>query len=695
MEDQPQVVNFEGSTHSFPADFSQTDISKALRQFHDSKNIPGMEKLGGAPPAAGAKPPAPEDLQEDDFDKALRKGGVGEPTLSGAISGLFGQAPNSAGMGATKLDSGDVAGGAKPFTIAPALAAAGEAARLTPGGIVPKSIVGASAGAGTYLGLHGALNRIQNYLKGTNDEDTPATDLAVNEAGGAAIKGLIKAGKATLPPTMEALSKLSSTFSQYASSPEAGKVANALATPARYIEDLFAPGAKATSISRSGGLANDAIADQTATLASRAKSVVTNPQVFARKIATEDLENAYAASKAHSNLLASKVEQIADAAPTLLPESQRVVQGPIQLQSTLQKAKKVVDEATTSLYGPTPDETAGVNAAKRLLDVTRAKFDPQTGELLSADPMGFRETWNLKQNFGDNTSWEEGKLPPSQQTFKTLFHSLNDDMESSIPQWDPTKEGINAWRYAKATVEQRNLTFNPPGAQGTTLKDIIDRSTSVLPAIQEILADPQKLQRALNASEVKFPGGGFGGGNTRNDLAAARLQQVWQDGFKSTGNEVNAKSIKNAFNDPDYIEQNRQLYSNQTASNINEFLDNAALTQVKPSQSWTNKAIIVRTGLALTPAILGLATGSLAHTGEIALGEIGMVGVGKMLSNPKVARGLINLISGKALGMSDAAFARQVTSTIQGVISTLVGKDGTRTPGTLDKGGQFTPKEQP
>lgn len=65
-----QIVQFEGTEHHFPPDFTQADIAKALTMTHGGgAPTPGMEKLGGAPPSA-AKAPLPV---------ALRPGIPGHP----------------------------------------------------------------------------------------------------------------------------------------------------------------------------------------------------------------------------------------------------------------------------------------------------------------------------------------------------------------------------------------------------------------------------------------------------------------------------------------------------------------------------------------------------------------------------------------------------------------------------------------
>lgn len=691
-------------------------------------------------------------IQQGSFDRMKKqlvdRGAFSQDEADKLLGSKVGEAPDLAKVGqvvkARTLDAaGNAVKDAKPFSIAPALTAGETVAGLTPGGLVPKAIAGGVAAGTAYFGLHGALNRIQNYLKGTNEDDNPATDLAINEAGTGVAKGVMKAGKAVLPPTMEALAKLSPTFSQFASSPEAGGVANLLSKGTKYFEDLFAPGAKSAAVSNSGRLASGEIADQASKLSGRAKSTVQNPHFFAQKIQTDDLQNAYKAYTDQSNKQAGIVNLFAEGAPQVVqsttpvisqdleglaqsqtgkkfanlpPEqqtavldlakqagiqpydqaaTQRVVKGPIQLNGTLQKAKALVDSTKDLQYGPTPDSVEGLNVASRLLNSTNAKFDPQTGGLLSADPVGFREAWDLKQHFGENTDFGGGKLTQTEKAYKDLFHSMNDDIESSIPSWDQNKQAINAWRNSKATVEERNLTFAPKGSDVPTLDKIIDKSSSPLPSIEATLADPVALQRALNSGKVKFPSGDVYANNTRQDLGAARLQQIWEKGFDQTKGTINAGQVQNAFNDPRFFEQNKMLYSQQSRDNINELLKNVALTQEKPSASWVNKVLLTRAGLALTPALFGLATGSLVHTGEVALGELGMSAVGHALVNPTIARGLINLTSGKALGMSEAAFARRVASAVQGSAITLTGTNGSQTKGTIDKDGKFTEEKEP
>lgn len=629
---------------------------------------------------------------------------------------------------------------ARPFSIPAAMSVAGSAASMTPGGPIPKALVGATAGAGTYLGLDSLLQNLSHSLSGSS-ELSSTTDslkqLAVNELGTRAVGATLK----KLTPSQEQLSKLGATFSQYF---EGSKIPKAL-------EDLFAPGAKAKAILNSGKLANEAIGNEASNLAGIAKSTTASPERLAQRIQVNDFSNALDSTfkeadkqavtakliakgnphsfrvgttpprladevgmngisqnflkKDFSQLNPQEQQQIIQLAPRFGVNPQIIpgapilnsVDGPVHMGGTLEQANKIIQDTKDLTLGVPEEQKKLVNQAYKLVNATNAKFDPASGKLLTANPIGFEEAWNQKQAFDDAGGWNKNRndLTQSDRAFRQFSRSLNDDIDNSIPQWknDPNKLASKAWLNAKATVAQRNQLFFPEGSSNK-LGDIIQEADSTLPAIDKILSDPNQLQRTLNAGEIKFPSGTVSSTNTKKDLQAYNLIRM-RDAAKTLDPKnpatltLDAKQLQNTWNDPRFVEQKKMLYSAAQRADYDQLFKNIAFTQEKQNAigSYISKLWLVRSGLAIAPSLLtGYLSGSAERGLEVAGVELGAMGVAKLMANPETARMMVAAAAGQPLGISEQMAARRIATAIQGVGITLTSKDGKQEKGSIQDG---------
>jgi hypothetical protein len=731
-----QQVQFEGQIHEFPDDFTPQDIQKALaslpKQAPQSYNGGWDWKPGMAVPQVST----PTNLS---LTQRYRSGepGIADPSGYPAPGGEAADTPSEAGGRLTNFS--------RPFASLMGAARVGEsAAAAMPGPPALKAAAGVAAGAGTYLGIDGVLHRLQDYLQGgpppsfKESLDSSVEQGLTNIAGEQLLNFGMRAAKPVVTKGLQQLIRLSPTVSQALASPELdtsalGKTLRALSLQGRIpgvMEDLFTPGAKEAAIQNSATVGKQMVAEKASQLSGKALSTVTDPEMLGRTVQT-DVGNAWDAYLNKSNAQALSARLVAEGAPqqvvspTLQSTYQAlgvpipagvgtVVKGPISLNETLETANKYVKGIDQSTLPPTNDEAAGYRTAQQLIGSTNAQFDPQTGRLLRADPVGFGEAWDAKQNFGNNTSFSQTdvNLTPTERLNKALFHSMNNDIEAGIPAWDtPGKDAMKGWKAAKATVEERNLLFDPEGATVPTLKKIIDNANSPLPQVEATLADPQALQRALTAGEIDFKAGKGTNGPTgelslgkatasKKDWAAARLQSAWSSGesVDDQGNPVlNIQKVQNAFNDPRMLNSNKLLFNSEGQSNINQLFKTIALTQSKPNGSWLPKVTAVRAGIRIAPALIGYgsggASGALEGAASTVGAELGFSALTKLMTNPKTARILIHAAGGQALGMSEQMAARQISSAIEGLGLAVVDRDGTKKKGYLQEG-QFQSNDQ-
>lgn len=565
----------------------------------------------------------------------------------------------------------------RPFSIPAALAAAGETATMAPLPLPLKALAGAGVGAATYLGLDSPLRSLSEWLN-PGESASPAANLAINEVGGR----ILGAGMKKLTPSQETISKLGGTASQMLDSPVL-----------KTIEDLFAPKAKAAALQNSSKLGSDAIASEASLISGRSPKLYTDPEMSTVAVQRRGLKPALDASFQESNNQAQMAKLIAKGNPeTTL--SGRVVEGPVNLRKTLETANQVIQANKDLQFGPAESDKPLLNKVFKLIDATGAQFDQQTGQLISAEPASFEETWNLKQGLDDLGGWNKNRsdLTPTDTKFRQLAKNINEDIEGSIGKWqnDPSKTALTAWKNAKETVAQRHAIFYAEGS-GNKLGNIIDEVDSPLPAVNKILDDPRQLQRALNAGEIQFPSGAVYSTNLKRDLGAWNLIRM-RDAAKTEDGMIDGRKLLSDWNDPRFVQQKKALYSSQQRADYDQLFKNISAVQQKQLGlgSFVAKVRMGPTGFLLAPSMIASAvSGNPLAAGKIAAVELGMGGVAKLMANPKTARILVTAAAGSPLSMSDTLAARLISAGLQSSAITLQGSDGQSRKGSIDRDGQF------
>jgi hypothetical protein len=619
---------------------------------------------------------------------------------------------------------GNVVGDAKPFSIPAAISAGTTMAGMVPGGPIPKTIAGVGTAAATYVGLHGALDRAKRYLKGEPEgSDLPdaAEDLAINEVGsraaGAAYRGIKAASPGMLgglvgllqkvpglnfDPTSVMtdgqvdLTKLKPTLSAYLQSGDSS-IAKGVAPIAKTVEDLFSPGSKAAALKESGAAAQQ----ETTNLASQV-SGRKNPTIASLGGQVQaDFSNALDSTFKAADQQAKMAKLVAQGNPQQTMTGD-VVNGPILPRGALEKANQIIQSHAGDFLGPQQEEIPLINQAKKLIDSTGAKFDPQTGQLLSANPVGFEDAWNQKQAWDDYGGWQKarGDVTHTDQQFRGMTAALNDDIDNSIAKWqnDPNKLAANAWKQSKAIVQERNSTFFTPGSS-TKLGDVINDADSELPSLDAILNDPQKTQRALNSGNVKINGQQITSENTRRDLQGYKLIQMRDNAYTVDPQDpnkmvFNGQKLANQWSDPRFQQTKNILFNKTQQQDYSDLFKNIAITQDPQSKfgTYMNKIQVAKAGFMLAPAILAGYTSGMERGGEVLGLEVGMNALGRLMSNHDTARAFTAAVAGKPLEMSEQQFARKLVAGLQGTTLTLVSQGGKREQGQFDRDGQWVPQ---
>ncbi len=210
--------------------------------------------------------------------------------------------------------------------------------------------------------------------------------------------------------------------------------------------------------------------------------------------------------------------------------------------------------------------------------------------------------------------------------------------------------------------------------------------------IDTVIKDPHKLEDVLTTAQTN--GVGF---NLKKDLQSYQFSKILQDATKSeptTGAAVriNPQAIEDTWRDPKMQASFEKLYSSQQRSDIDQFFKNIAYTQDKVNTNPVAKKILMLHGAASLG--IGLFTGHISEGVASAAGVIvGAEALGKLLTNPKTARLMVNLAGGGPLGMSDSFAGRILVNALQGETIAIQDAQGQAHPGTL-KDGKFVPLQQ-
>lgn len=529
--------------------------------------------------------------------------------------------------------------------------------------------------------------------------------LATNELGGMlgnkVLGGLSNVLKEVgLPGSVTgSISRLQPTFSQlYRNTFGEGAVSGV----SKWVEDIFASGAKARAIEQSGKLGMFEGTALAAKTSGRTAAGVSNPLWMAKQ-AQVSAENNIAQSYLESDGLASTAKLVAKANPLQIAPGVNV-EGPINLKNTAMIAKQFLDERTKLFPDITkapPEDQQLMYAAKRLLEVSQPMFDPQSGQIIRTTPVSFEDAWNFKKAtdrfaYGD----PQDSISYTSSTFGKISKAINSDIDTSIPMWqnNPNGTATKAWQNAKATVAQRLNTFGEDG-----VKQLINTVNSPVPEVDKILGDPLKLQRALNAGELKMPSGNVASSNMRRDLQGYKVMTMLQDAWKGdpidpTKGTIQPEKLLGTWNDPQWGESKKLLFSQQQRADIDQFFKEIAITQQKQTFSGmgSKNMMMVRGGVILAPALVsGALTGASNYTMDAVGITIGGAAVAKLLTNPTTARLMVALASNQPLGRSMEYVSKSIVGALQGTgaVISMNNREGKKIDGTINKSGDFVPQQ--
>jgi len=373
------------------------------------------------------------------------------------------------------------------------------------------------------------------------------------------------------------------------------------------------------------------------------------------------------------------------------------IKGPVYINSALEDAYRLIKNAPKSLQ--TPEEQKKVlHAANQMITQSGAKFDPNTGKVISSNPVSFADAWQFTKDLDELafSGAKEGIVDPNSRLFKHLATKIRDDVEASIPGWaNPlqpksqilAQEALASWKASKEIVKQRNQIFD----RATQIPKMLAEQTSIIPEIDKVIADPKQLEKALRLSKLPVPTSGgpvIMSNNLRKDLSGYEFKKIMDDAWVNTDPTDATKGYfdKNKmigeFLDPKKKDSYEILFSAGTRKRIETFFDAVNKTAQSGKSPYTSSVLARATYAGITLGGGLVAANNLDDSraqiaGVILGGTLGLNAVGRLMSNPFAARVLTSMVEGAPLGMSEKAASKILFTALQGARMSLQLNDGT------------------
>ncbi len=563
-----------------------------------------------------------------------------------------------------------------------------KAAELTPGGLIPKAVVGTGVGAASYIGLDRLFQKATGAPETLSDSAKNAGIQFVlgktGEAVGSRLKGAYKAlleGYRGNP--LE--DQLGATGAQRTGS-------NTL----KFLEDTLAGPAKQEALDASGAKAKE-LGGQTA-----AKLAGTKPEVISDPVARAALlHNEVAANYRKSQLMSGTLGDVARSRAGLHPTEvtvgytpgnvidpatnkavmnpvQETVHGPIPVNNVYVWADQIIKKFPNPNLLVSPDDKAAYSLANNIIQKT-AVSDAE-GNQIATRPLSFGDAWDFKQ---------EADKQYGNRAFSGLSDAFNKDIETGISQWDAGKGdplALKAFNASKKETQRRITTFNDDDSISALLKSNDD--TANRRAADALLQDPARIQRFLTTQS------GGGNGNVRKLLQGADLANVIDESFSPASGTFDADKLTNKWLDPDRMAARKLIYGEEGAKNVSLILD--AIKNVSDKEGTIGKTAtkfrIVNGAINLSGALLSGASIASGHhiTGAAIVGaSIPLQALAKLSVSKEYAPLVAKMITGEPLGVSEQFAAKLILNGMAGSPIRLLLQDNSSKNGTVTKGGNI------
>src|SRR5205085_10302864 len=322
---------------------------------------------------------------------------------------------------------------------------------------------------------------------------------------------------------------------------------------------------------------------------------------------------------------------------------------------------------------------------------------PNTRTLDSlADVMKMKSKVNF-ENFNVEINDVVDKLKPYQEQIRQINKDLalttkgspeEAALQTSLKALMKDPNLVNLTQKSKALGEAySNFVF--PGEKGYSTKDFLmkdyqsgritvdpttGRNASYAKPVADVIMDSDaKLQRFLQSGEITIGKTRITSASPRKEAAGYQFARMLNDAYDASKDNIDIGKLQNIWNDYKTSNPGVILYNQQTRSNYDQLFK--TLSYVTPEmQAGPSKYLALRIGIGGAALGSGLVAGALsgslplgiAANATIVGGSIGLHQLGKLMTNPDVARLMIAAVRGGPLSTSNALASRAIFRALRG-----------------------------
>jgi hypothetical protein len=324
-------------------------------------------------------------------------------------------------------------------------------------------------------------------------------------------------------------------------------------------------------------------------------------------------------------------------------------------------------------YHPTTSQAANALDLPWLAKGAKALEDMNTSAKSAALDRTAGKGFTQALLLAKNADWVFNRNPEIMKEFTSEVLPMTEGSYTPIT----IKEGQKYTPLTKTTSFQPSTpTTIVPGEPKQVLYDSFSK-------IDKLIADPEQLQKVFETSQSLGTGE-----NVKKTLQGYQFMRNWNNAVQNMADgstRIDAGKLASSWADPEMQSSYKVLYNAQTRANINQFVKNIGTVQDKMgghqfSTFWAWHSGIIMGGGLLGSILKGEPSLAAGAGGEVLGMYVGAQQIGRLLSNPNVARTVVALAGGEPLGKTNELAGKMILRGLNGTVVALTHRDGSQTP---------------